>query len=183
MRSHGLLLSAGLLVLYTTRPIFAAEESGTPPMTASVELTNSSGEKIGKATLTEMKDGVLISIQASKLSPGQHGIHFHETGICTLPDFKTAGEHFKPGQKEHGLKNPKGRHEGDLPNLDVKADGTVATEMVSKTVTLKKGKNSLLKRGGTSLVIHEKSDDQRTNPSGSSGDRIACGVIESKKAT
>ena len=150
---------------------------------ASAELKNSQGETIGTAILSQSGEGVKVTLEASKLTSGPHGIHFHENGKCDGPDFKTAGSHFNPTKKEHGLDNPKGSHAGDLPNLAVGKDGRVKTEFKSTGVTLKKGEHSLLKEGGTSLVIHAKADDEKTSPSGASGDRIACGVIISADAS
>ena len=171
-----------LVFAFIACEVFAKDNAIQKPLTATAALSNSSGEQIGNATLVETLEGVTISLRASNLPPGKHGLHFHETGICTLPDFKTAGEHFNPKRKEHGMKNPKGPHAGDLPDIEVKDDGTVLTEIKTKSVTLKKGRNSLLKRGETALVIHAKSDDQLTDPSGDSGDRIACGVVEGKNS-
>lgn len=144
-----------------------------------VTIINTKGEQIGTAMLTQGKDAVLIHIEAKNLPPGTHGIHFHETGKCEVPDFKTAGEHLNIQHKQHGFNNPKGFHTGDLPNIQVKEDGTVIADIESKIVSLTKGApNSLLKNGGTALVIHEKADDYVTDPSGNSGSRIACGAIQ-----
>ena len=112
------------------------------------------------------------------LAQGVHGIHFHEKGKCKGPDFESAGAHLNPGKKQHGFQNPKGFHAGDLPNVTVKDDGTVNADLVTNQVTLEKGQpNSLLKKGGTALVIHAQADDYKTDPSGNSGARIACGAI------
>lgn len=144
-----------------------------------VELIGSSGEKIGTAELTQMTKGVQIHVEAANLVPGKHGFHIHEAGTCEPPDFKTAGGHFNPSNKKHGFDNPKGPHAGDLPNLSVSTDGTVTADMVAKNVTLEEGKpNSLLKPGGTSLVIHSGPDDYATDPAGNSGSRVACGRIQ-----
>ncbi|WP_258171288.1 superoxide dismutase family protein [Paenibacillus sp. R14(2021)] len=145
----------------------------------NVKLMNTKGETIGSATLTQKQDAVVLHVEASKLTPGEHGIHFHETGKCDAPDFKTAGAHFNPAVKQHGFNNPKGFHAGDLPNLKVDAGGSVKADFETRVVTLMPGKpNSLLKTGGVALVIHDKADDYVTDPSGNSGDRIACGVIQ-----
>ncbi len=144
-----------------------------------VTIINTKGEAIGTALLTQSKDAVLLHIEAKNLPPGIHGIHFHEIGKCEVPDFKSSGEHLNIQHKQHGFHNPKGFHTGDLPNIQVKADGTVIADMESKMVSLTKGApNSLLKSGGTALVIHEKEDDYVTDPSGNSGSRIACGTIQ-----
>lgn len=142
-------------------------------------IIDTKGAEIGTAVLTQKGDAVHIHLEAKNLTPGEHGIHFHENGKCEPPDFTSAGAHFNPQGKQHGFNNPKGFHAGDLPNITVKADGTVNEDLESKVVTLKKGvPNSLLKEGGTSLMIHEKADDYVTDPSGNSGARIACGVIK-----
>jgi Cu-Zn family superoxide dismutase len=145
--------------------------------TAKAELINSKGEKIGTATFTQEAEGVKITLEASHLPPGSHGFHIHAVGKCEPPDFKSAGAHFNPTGKKHGLQNPEGPHAGDLPNLTVGPDGTAKVEVVAKQVTLGEGKNSLLQSEGTALVIHANPDDEKTDPAGNAGDRIACGVI------
>jgi Cu-Zn family superoxide dismutase len=145
----------------------------------SVELINSKGKKVGKALLTQEEKGVRIKLEALNLPPGKHGFHIHETGKCEVSDFKSAGGHFNSYGNEHGLENPKGPHAGDMPNIDVASDGTISIEIFNPRVSLEKGKvNSLLKPGGTALMIHEKADDMLSNPSGHAGNRIACGVIK-----
>lgn len=145
---------------------------------ATAEIQNSKGEKIGTAVWIEKEKGVEVEVSVSSLSPGKHGIHVHEVGKCETPDFKSAGGHFNPSQKKHGLENPQGSHGGDMPNLIVDKDGNVKTKLLLSSVTLKQGSNSLLQSNGTALVIHAKVDDEKTDPSGNSGDRIACGVIK-----
>ena len=145
----------------------------------TVELKNGQGESVGTATLTPMANnkGVRIKLDLKNLTPGQHAIHFHEVAKCEGLAFETAGAHFNPGSKMHGLKNPKGPHAGDMNNFMVKPDGTANATVTSNRVTLGAGNMSLYTGTGTSLVIHAKADDQKTDPSGNSGDRIACGVI------
>jgi len=143
-----------------------------------IDIVNGSGGKIGSAMLLPLADGVKIQVEVSGLTPGKHGIHIHENGVCTAPDFTSAGAHLNPAGKLHGFDNPQGPHAGDMMNLEVGADGKGKAELMNKMVTLSKDKpNSLLKQGGTSLVIHEAVDDYKTDPSGNSGARIACGVI------
>lgn len=157
----------------------AHAEEGTSPSAMLVPIINSKGEQIGRAELMQHGEKVVIGVQAQGLPPGTHAIHIHMEGKCDPSDFTTAGEHFNPHGKQHGFKNPKGFHSGDLPNIEVKSDGTLNVKLESAAVTLKPGKpNSLLKTGGTALIIHEKKDDYVTDPAGNAGARIACGVIK-----
>src|SRR5215216_8176888 len=129
----------------------------------SVELKNANGESIGTATITAMnkKGGVRIKLDLKNLTPGQHGIHFHEMAKCEGPNFESAGAHFNPTSKMHGLKNPKGPHAGDMLNFTVKADGTANQTVTDTHVMLGDGPNGLFSNGGTSLIIHEKADDMK----------------------
>ncbi|WP_098742136.1 superoxide dismutase family protein [Paenibacillus sp. EZ-K15] len=139
-----------------------------------VKLYNAAGESVGSATLEQINDGVRVKITASSLIPGKHGFHVHENAIQD-GDFKSAGGHFNPTDKHHGLKHPQGSHVGDMPNLVVGADGTVEAEMIIQHGTLEKNQpNSVL---GRSLIIHAGEDDEVTDPSGNSGDRVAGGNI------
>lgn len=141
-------------------------------------LINSGGNKIGTVTLTENKRGVLIEVVAKGLTPGLHGMHFHEKSKCEVPNFESAGKHFAPFGHPHGNMHKK-TQVGTLPNLPVKADGSVVFKTVNSKATLKKGKkNSLINGGGTSLVVHENTDDQFTQRSGKAGNRVACAEIK-----
>jgi superoxide dismutase, Cu-Zn family len=172
MKKH-LIFGTALAFLAYPAPAAAATQ-------AIAQLNDSHGKHVGEVRFQQTETGVRIEVTASGLKPGTHGIHIHEKGSCETPDFKSAGSHFSPEVHEHGLKNPQGPHAGDLPNLKVSEDGKAKTEFESNLITLKpKEKDSLLKKGGTSLVIHAKADDQMTSPAGESGDRIACGVIRS----
>jgi Cu-Zn family superoxide dismutase len=155
----------------------SAAPAQQPVQTATAAIKDAQGKQIGTAILTESAEGVRIALDVSKLPPGAHGFHIHGVGKCDPPDFKSAGPHFNPEGKKHGMKSPDGPHAGDLPDLEVGADGTVKTAVTTKLVTLGAGKNSLFPEGGTALVIHADPDDERTDPSGNSGARIACGVI------
>ena len=145
--------------------------------TAKSEIYNLEGEKVGNATLTETPHGVLIKAELWKLPPGTHAFHIHAVGKCEPPSFTTAGGHFNPFGKGHGIINPKGLHAGDLPNIHVGTDGKLTFEVLASQVTLNEGKNSIFDDDGSSLVIHEKPDDYKSDPAGEAGPRIACGVI------
>jgi superoxide dismutase, Cu-Zn family len=146
--------------------------------TAHADFLNAQGQKIGSATLTQTSGGVQITATVSGLPAGTHAMHIHTIGKCEPPDFKSAGGHFNPGGKQHGKDNPQGSHAGDLPNFDVNGSGEATVSVLATSVTLGDGANSLFHEGGTALVIHEKADDYKTDPTGNAGGRIACGVIE-----
>jgi len=157
----------------------AAALADTAPKAAHANIMNAQGMQIGTAKLKAVKDGVQISVKVAGLSAGDHGIHIHTVGKCEGPAFTTAGGHFNPTSAHHGMNNTMDPHPhaGDLPNLKVAANGKGSATVVAKGVTLGDGANSLFHDGGTSLVIHAKADDLMSDPSGNSGDRVACGVI------
>ena len=147
------------------------------PQTVAVQMKNPEGKVIGTAEITSLVNGVKIRLDVKGLSPGEHALHFHETGSCQGPKFDSAGGHFTPQKTKHGFNEPGGPHIGDMANLVVGADGRAQVEVINISVSLGDSESSLLKSGGTALVIHEKADDYKSQPAGNAGARIACGVI------
>jgi Cu-Zn family superoxide dismutase len=144
-----------------------------------VPIKTSTGDDAGTATLSATKKGVQIKLDLKNLPVGEHGVHVHAKALCDGPDFKSAGPHFNPDNKQHGFENPLGHHAGDLPKNVTIGEGHVgqATFNVNYISLDPSAPNSIIANGGTSIVIHEKADDMKTDPSGNSGNRIACGVI------
>ncbi|HEX2209012.1 MAG TPA: superoxide dismutase family protein [Longimicrobium sp.] len=172
MRTRGLVAGAAVLALS------GCAAAGAIANTQTITLRDSAGRTVGTALLTPATEGVQVVLSASGLPAGVHGVHIHQTGLCDAPEFTTAGGHFNPASRQHGFENPAGAHAGDLPNLTVDANGRGTLNAVARGVTLEGGEaSSLRKAGGTALVVHASADDYRTDPSGNSGARIACGVI------
>lgn len=144
-----------------------------PPATARAELRNQQGQPVGEVTFNETPHGTLIEGTLSNLPPGEHAFHVHEVGVCE-PPFKSAGGHFNPAGRRHGVLAAEGKHAGDLPNLFVAADGTLRFNFFAHGLTVR----SMQDANGSAVVIHAGADDYRSDPAGNAGDRIACGVVQ-----
>ena len=140
-------------------------------------LKDKDGKTVGTATLMQAAAGVQVVVTAEGLTPGAHGFHVHAVGTCTPPDFTSAGGHFNPDGKQHGLQNPAGAHVGDMPNLVANAAGKASVTGVAQRATLAAGATSLFDADGSAVVIHASPDDDKTDPTGNSGGRVACGVV------
>jgi superoxide dismutase, Cu-Zn family len=162
------------LILIAVTAALAACDTVEPSGGAPMALVNSAGQSIGSVRAWQTAGGVSFHISASGLPHGLHGIHVHAVGRCDPPDFASAGPHWNPAGRIHGLNNPAGPHAGDLPNVEVAANG-----VLSATVTVPGASiASILDADGAALVIHANADDYMTDPSGNSGPRIACAVIQ-----
>ncbi|NMA96606.1 MAG: superoxide dismutase family protein [Phyllobacteriaceae bacterium] len=166
------LLKISLASMLLATPTLAQEAGGT--------LINVDGVEAGMIMLTQTEGGVRLTGGASGITEGEHGIHFHETGNCdAAAKFESAGGHFNPADHQHGLENPEGPHAGDLPNITATAEGLTEFDLTTSTVSLVEGEDGYVyDEDGTAVIIHAAADDQVTDPSGNSGDRVLCAVIE-----
>jgi Cu-Zn family superoxide dismutase len=169
-----------LLILACTPLLAACSTVSEPQGGAPMPLINALGAPIGNVRAWQTAGGVTFRIDAVGLPPGTHGIHVHSVGRCDPPDFASAGPHWNPTARKHGMHNPQGPHAGDLPNVEVDANGVLGATLTLPNASLVAppgAPGALLDADGAALVIHAQADDYVTDPSGNSGPRIACAVI------
>jgi len=171
------LAAAGVLAMVLAATMPAAAQA---PKKLKVEIKTSTGQDAGTATFKTVKKGVQVKLDLKNLPFGDHGVHIHQNAVCDAPDFKGAGGHFNPDGKKHGFMNDMGHHNGDFPaSVSVGENHMGSATFVLTTISLDPAApNSLFLNGGTSIIVHEKADDEKTDPSGASGNRVACGVIK-----
>ncbi|MES2393749.1 MAG: superoxide dismutase family protein [Acidobacteriota bacterium] len=150
------------------------------PKEVKVKLKNSGGQDAGTVTFKTVKNGVKVHISLQNVTFGEHAVHIHEHAACDAPDFKSAGGHFNPDMKHHGFDNPMGHHNGDMPkNVMVDENHMGEATFVLNSISLDPAAaNSIFANGGTSVVVHEHADDEKSDPSGNAGNRIACAVVK-----
>ena len=147
----------------------------------SFNFADAAGQSLGSVAVSEGASGLTLAVTASGMPAGTHGIHLHEKGLCEGPKFESAGKHWNPAAKQHGRDNPQGAHLGDLANFDIDASGAGTASFTVAGAMMASGANMLADADGTALVVHAKPDDYKTDPSGASGDRIACAVLAAPK--
>lgn len=179
-KSAPVIAAAALVGLATVATVATGPASAQAPAGpgAAGEIVNSEGQAIGSVNVNQLANGLQIIATAEDLPAGVHGFHFHAVGRCDPPDFQSAEGHFNPDDSSHGFHAEGGPHAGDLPNVHIGEDGVLAVEFVTDRLSLEEGDAAILDDDGTALVIHEGADDYQTDPSGESGGRIACAVIE-----
>jgi len=160
------------------QPAVTSPAAKSPESVVTVDVVDGTGKKVGNVRVLQTPHGLLLRGALTGIPPGEHAIHVHETGKCEGPSFKTAGAHFNPTKREHGALLPDGPHAGDLPNIFAAADGSLKFEILAPDLTLAPGPSSVFDADGSAIVLHAKADDYRTQPTGDSGDRVACGVLK-----
>ena len=169
-------IAIGMALVAT--PAISKEIVGIGRESASATIIDSSGVPIGKAKVSQSKKrGLIVTVTVRNQKPGERAAHIHTFGRCEGPAFMSAGPHWNPTNRQHGYNNPAGTHSGDLPNLFInrKGDGKLKADIARGEL---RGNSGLLDTDGASIIVHALSDDQRTDPSGNSGERIGCGVLQ-----
>ena len=169
---HAVVLIAPLAVLAGCATVDEAPSARLGQ--ATLRLAN--GLPAGTAQLLSAGSQVNIAVALAGVSPGVHGVHLHMAGSCDAPDFTSAGGHLNPGSRQHGTANPAGAHLGDLPNVTIGSSGA-GTVSAALPGSREQVLTQLFDGDGTAVVVHANADDYRTDPSGNSGGRIACGVL------
>ena len=160
-----------LMVCGLVSTAFAADE----PSKAIAVLSSASGSKVtGTVTFTKSGDGVKVVADIAGLTPGKHGFHVHEFGDCSAADATSAGSHFNPSGDTHAGHDADKRHMGDLGNLEADSSGKARLDLTDKQMKL----SAVI---GKAVIVHEKADDLKTQPTGDAGGRVACGVIGDAK--
>jgi Cu-Zn family superoxide dismutase len=147
-----------------------------PAPSDTASISDPAGRAVARAVVRQAAGGLAVHVEAAGLAPGIYGVHLHAVGHCDPPGFASAGPHWNPAGRQHGRDNPAGPHMGDLPNLSVAVEGRGAVDFTIAGAALA-GANALLDGDGAAVVVHAQADDYRTDPSGNSGARIACGVL------
>lgn len=146
---------------------------------AGTTLAAVDGTARGNASVVQTADGLRVTVRAMGITPGEHAVHIHTVGVCAAPDFMSAGGHWNPTMRQHGMNNPQGMHMGDMPNMQVASDGTGVLEFTIAGAMISGGATPLLDADGASVVIHAGPDDMMSDPAGNAGGRIACGILTS----
>jgi superoxide dismutase, Cu-Zn family len=169
-------LLAGFVLLAGGAQAQTGAQAPAKSAKASADFKDAAGKKVGEAILEQRDGAVQIMVTFTGLPPGTRAFHIHEVGACE-PPFESAGGHFNPAGKKHGKDNPAGPHAGDLPNITVPESGRASVEVTVKDVSLDGGRGGLLDADGAALVVHEGTDDYKSDPAGNAGKRLACAVI------
>jgi Cu-Zn family superoxide dismutase len=148
-----------------------------PDPSLMTTIRDASGRELGVLSLTDVTGGIAVSGRLTGLPPGEHAMHLHMAGRCDPPTFDSAGEHWNPTSRQHGTENPEGPHLGDMPNVSVGTDSAVSIQAVTAGGSLRGTTNMLLDTDGAAVIIHASRDDNRTDPAGGAGARLACGVV------
>jgi superoxide dismutase, Cu-Zn family len=168
-----MLFVTAAVAAFAAATLVSCETAREPAGGAPMPLINAAGATVGTVRAWQTAGGVSFRIAATGLPHGIHGVHVHAVGRCDPPDFASAGPHWNPRGRKHGMNNPEGPHAGDLPNVEVAANGVLGATVVLPGASMA----SLIDADGAALVLHASADDYKTDPSGNSGGRIACAVI------